>query len=229
MARSQQLVQTFPRVGPMLEEFREHLPYTVFAALTALGLLGGLVFLAGLGGRASFLPRASEDLFHAMHFLHLFLSAMATTAVFWRYDRKVVKAVIIGLVGTALPCGASDILFPLMGGRLMGIQVTAHICFVEHPVMVWPFMAAGILAGFILPSRKPASHLAHGGHVFISSTATMLYLVAFGTADWIRLAPFIFVLLVAAVMVPCCTSDIVFPMLMTSPDRPDHCASHRPL
>ena len=204
-----------PRLASTLSEFREHLPYTLFAALAGVGLLGLVSFFADLTAREDLLPDASEDLFHTMHFFHLFLSAMATTAMFWRYEHRFARAVLIGIMGTVLPCGASDVFFPFLGGQLLGVSMTMHICLVEHPLMVWPFLLAGVIGGVLLPPVKQTTHFAHGGHVFLSSAASVLYLVAFGAADWLRFAPAIFVLLVLAVLVPCCTSDIAFPLLLT--------------
>lgn len=215
------------RWAATVEEFREHLPYTLLAAAVALGLLGAVTFLARLMDRQSVLPSAAQNLFHTMHFFHLFLSAIATTAMFWRYDRRRMKAVLIGVVGTVVPCGASDIFFPLLGGWFMGASMEAHICFLEHPLLVWPFVLTGVFVGFLLPPVRQSTHLAHGGHVLLSSAASGLYLISFGMADWIRFAPFVFLLLVVAVMVPCCTSDIVFPLMLTHPDEADTHAIHR--
>jgi hypothetical protein len=208
-----------PRWVDVLNEFREHLPYTCFAALAGVGLLSLVRFFADLSDREDLLPKAAEDLFHTFHFFHLFLSAVATTAMFWRYDRRWMKAVAIGILGAALPCGASDIAFPLMGGQLMGIVMKPHICFIDHPFLVWPFLLAGVLGGLLLPPIKQSTHFAHGTHVLFSSAASVLYLVSFGVADWLRFAPYIFFLLIGAVLVPCCTSDIVFPLLLTRSER----------
>lgn len=198
-----------------MAEFREHLPTTLFAALAGVGVLGVITFAAELTHREALLPEASEDLFHTVHFFHLFLSAMATTAMFWRYDRRFWKAVGIGVLGSALFCGTSDVFIPLAGGWFLGIAMETHICFSEHPLLVWPFLLCGVVAAFLLPPLKQTSHFAHGGHVFLSSAASVLYLVSFGVTEWLRLAPFIFLLLVVAVLVPCCTSDIVFPLMLS--------------
>ncbi|MDI6884377.1 MAG: hypothetical protein QMD00_04550, partial [Hadesarchaea archaeon] len=52
-------------------------------------------------------------------------------------------------------------------------------------------------------------------HVLISTLASLFYLMAFGVVDWLPLFPFVFAVLFIAVWIPCCASDIVFPLLFT--------------
>lgn len=206
----------------ILAELREHLPYTLFAALVGVGLMSFMSFEAALAGRQVLLPQASRGMFHAIHFSHLFVSAIVTTAMFWRHERLVLKTALVGFFGTVLPCGMSDAVFPYAGGLLLGVPMEFHLCVVEHPVLVLPFVFAGVAVGFCLPPVQRSTIFSHTVHVILSSTATMLYLVSFGIADWIRFAAAVFFLLVAAVMVPCCSSDIVFPLLFTQSNRPPH-------
>jgi hypothetical protein len=44
--------------------------------------------------------------------------------------------------------------------------------------------------------------------------ASILYLVGHGLTDWIHMAGIVFIYTVIAVMLPCCTSDIIFPLLL---------------
>jgi hypothetical protein len=50
----------------------------------------------------------------------------------------------------------------------------------------------------------------------------MFYFVAFGVAEWLPLLPVIFVFLFFAVWLPCCVSDIVFPLLFTGNKELSH-------
>lgn len=203
------------RLQHTVEELRQHLPYTLFAALVGVGLLALINFAAILTNRQAILPEASRGLFHTFHFSHLFFSAIVTTAMFWRHERRLFKTVLIGFFGTVLPCGTSDVLFPFVGGKFLGVPMELHICIAEHPFLVLPFVLGGIAVGFALPPVQRSTIFSHAGHVLLSSIASMLYLISFGIADWLRFAALVFLLLVAAVMVPCCTSDIVFPLLFT--------------
>jgi len=59
-----------------------------------------------------------------------------------------------------------------------------------------------------------SSVFSHGAHVFVSSLASLLYLVSFGFTGWmtdIHLVFPVFLLVVIAVWIPCCISDIVVP------------------
>ncbi len=219
---------TSGRYSHILSELREHLPYTIFAALMGVAALGAVTFAASLTQREALLPKASANLFHSFHFLHLFFSAIATTEMFWRHERRVVKAIGVGFFGTVIPCSASDILFPFAGGQWMGAGTILHVCLLEHPLLVLTFVLGGIAVGFALPPITRSTLFSHGAHVLLSSMASMLYLVSFGIADWLKLLALVFLLLVASVMVPCCTSDIILPLLFTdyetSEDRARHCA-----
>lgn len=203
------------RLRHILGELRDHLPYTVLAALIGVGFMAAINFEAALTNRQAVLPQASRDLFHAFHFSHLFFSAIATTAMFWRHERMVGKTLAVGFFGTMIPCGASDVLFPFAAGRALGVPMEFHLCVAEHPFLVLPFVLGGVGVGFLLPAVQRSTLFSHAGHVILSSSATMLYLISFGIADWLRFAALVFLLLVAAVMIPCCTSDIVFPLLFT--------------
>lgn len=49
--------------------------------------------------------------------------------------------------------------------------------------------------------------------MLLSTWASLFYFTAFGTASWVPLLPLIFVFLFLAVWLPCCLSDIAFPLL----------------
>ena len=60
----------------------------------------------------------------------------------------------------------------------------------------------------------------HSLHVFSSTMASIFYLIGpFGQTAWIASLGWAFLLVVLAVMVPCCLSDIVFPLAMARSGR----------
>ena len=195
-------------------EFAHHFPYTVVGSLVAMA--GAWWFgTQHFGQGHAELFTQSRALFHLFHPLHICLSAIATTSLFWRHERHLVRAVVVGALGTIIPCGLSDYVFPYLGGRLLGQTMQLHMCIVEHPQLFFPFLILGIVGGFWAEERVTGSHLfSHGAHVFVSSVASLLYLMSFGFTTWmtdVRLVFPAFLIIVLAVWIPCCISDIVVP------------------
>jgi len=96
-----------------------------------------------------------------------------------------------------------------LGGSLLHIPMEFHVPFIEK---WWINLMA--LAGVAICYRKPVTRMPHFGHVLLSTWASLFYFTAFGIADWVPLLPFIFLFLFLAVWIPCCTSDIVYPLLL---------------
>ena len=197
-------------------ELAHHLPYTIVSTLIAM--TGVWWFGTNLinEGHADQLLAQARASFHLFHPLHICLSAIATTSLFWRYERHIFRAVWVGAWGTILPCGLSDYIFPYIGGRLLGQPMQLHMCIVQEPQLFFSFLGLGILGGFWAESRLRGSHLfSHGAHVFISSGASLLYLISFGftslMSDVQGIFP-VFAIIVLAVWIPCCISDIVIPV-----------------
>lgn len=190
----------------ILEELTHHLPYTVFSVLLSLGLLALLTSLGHL--------QASRNLFHFFHPAHLFLSATATTAMFRVHDARIGKALLVGLSGSVLFCSLSDIILPLLGGKLLRQSLHLHICIIEDPGIVIPFVAVGIALGLMAGAHVHRSTIySHAGHVLVSSLASLFYLTGFGLEEWIDQIGWILLIITVAVAVPCCLSDIVYPLL----------------
>ena len=200
----------------LVAEFAHHLPYTIVGSLISMAAVWWFGTQRLNNGDAPALLTQARESFHLFHPLHICLSAIATTSLFWRYERHALRAVWVGAWGTILPCGMSDYVFPYLGGRLLGQPMQWHMCIVQEPQLFFSFLALGILGGFWAESRLRGSHLfSHGAHVFISSAASLLYLVSFGFTSWMtdvkNIFP-VFAIIVLAVWVPCCISDIVIPV-----------------
>ena len=165
---------------------------------------------------------ASHMIFHIFHPVHLLLSAMATTAMFFRFDRRLWKAILTGFVGSLGVCGLSDVFMPYLSGSLLEVEeMQFHWCLIEHPQMVLPFVALGIISGLLAAGViQRSTIISHSAHVFVSSTASLFYLISFGVPNWYgedRL-PAVFVIVILCVTIPCCLSDIVFPLLVVGED-----------
>ncbi len=198
----------------ILEELKKHIPYSVLSSVFALAVVGVLTVVYGLIDIAR-LPEAAENMFHLFHPVHMLLSATATTAMFWKHERRLFKAILIGFFGAVVLCGLSDILIPFFGAGLLGISLELHICILEDPLLVLPFLVIGIFTGIVAAENiTRVTFFSHTAHVFVSSIASVLYLIAFGLANWIAFAGAVYVLVFLAVVIPCCLSDIVFPLLL---------------
>lgn len=201
----------------ILIELAHHLPYSIVGVTTAIILVGLLTFIAKVAGNSTVLPEASADLFHVFHPSHILFSAVTTTAMFWKHDNQsVLKAIMIGFFGSVTICGISDIFIPFLGGLLLGAKMHIHVCLIEEPFLIFPFALIGVFAGFMVNTAfEHATEYSHSIHVFLSSTASVLFLIGFGLSDWSHQIAQVFLITIFAVMIPCCLSDIVFPLLCT--------------
>lgn len=204
------------RLMELRDELFEHLPFTVFSVAAGMAVLGFMTYGAMAKDR-ELVERGSRSLFHVFHPLHMLFSATATTAMFWRHERRWLKAIVIGVIGSLGVCGLSDIFLPYVSGFLLGVRMQLHVCIIEHPQLILPYVLVGLAVGFILsPTTRKGTIFSHSAHVVVSSMASLLYLVSYGLHDWVSVGGLVLIYMVLAVMLPCCTSDIVFPLLLIS-------------
>ena len=91
----------------------------------------------------------------------------------------------------------------------------SHIGFIEEWRLVNPLAFIGIMIGYFKPSTK----IPHAGHVLISTWASLFHIVmAVGATVSAGIYIAIFFFLFLAVWAPCCTSDIIFPLLFVRKD-----------
>jgi hypothetical protein len=202
-------------VKRIAHELKEHLPFTALGALTGIIIMVIIV----LGNVPSHI---SQTVFYTLHPLHVLLSALVTTAMYVRYRKaKFWVAILIGWTGSIGIATISDAIIPYLGGSLLHAQMEFHVPFIEE---WWINLLA--LGGIAIGYWKQTTKIPHFGHVLLSTWASLFYIMAFGKAEWIPLLPFIFLFLFLAVWIPCCLSDIVYPLLflgkepeLPSPER----------
>lgn len=194
-------------------ELKEHAPFTALGAVTGIIIMVILVF-------TDVPNRVSHDAFHILHPLHVILSALTTTAMYRKHgNRKIWAAVLIGYCGSIGIATLSDAIIPYLGGALLGIEIEFHIPFIETEKMhllgieTWILINSSALVGIIIGYLKPTTKFPHSGHVFLSTWASLFYFTAFGVADWLPRLPLVFLFLFLSVWIPCCFSDVVFPLL----------------
>ncbi|MFC2026628.1 hypothetical protein ACFLUX_01480 [Chloroflexota bacterium] len=194
----------------LIDELRAHIPFTALGA--AIGIIAMVIIL--LSDSLAGFTRISEPLFEVLHPAHVVLSAIVTTALYKRYGNGKIWAIImVGYIGSIGIATLSDSLIPYLGETLLGLpNREVHVGFIEEWYIVNPAALLGIAIGYF----KPATKISHFGHVFISTWASLAHnVMAMGaTISFLTLLG-VFVFLFVAVWVPCCASDIVFPMLFT--------------
>ena len=202
-------------VKRIAEELKEHIPFTALGAVTGIIIMVVIV----LGNVPSHI---SQTAFYVSHPVHVLLSALVTTAMYIRYRKaKIWVAVLIGWTGSIGVATISDAMIPYLSGTLLNAHMEFHVPFIEE----WwiNFLA---LAGIAIGYWKQTTKIPHFGHVLVSTWASLFYFTAFGVADWIHLLPYVFLFLFLSVWIPCCTSDIIYPLLfvrkgqeLPSPER----------
>ena len=196
-------------------ELVRHVPFTALGTITGIIIMVIIVF-------GNVPANISYTAFYTLHPLHIVLSAVATTAMYLRHSKgKVWAAILIGYVGSIGLATLSDAIIPYLGGTLLNLKMEFELPFIEKWWLVNPMALIGIAIGY----WKHATKFPHYGHVLLSTWASLFYFTAFttfGIAQWIPLLPLIFLFLFLAVWLPCCISDIVFPLLFVKKRLPLH-------
>ncbi len=194
----------------IIKELRHHAPFTAF------GAIGGIVFMIIFRN----MPEAvSHKMFYVFHPLHVLLSAL-TTATMYRLHTcprggpgrcNLPLLFAIGFIGSIGIATLSDSIMPYIGEVLLKMpHRNAHIGFLEEPWLISGVAIIGIIIAYVNQSTK----FPHAGHVLISTWASVFHiLMAIGKDVSIFTYAAVLVFLFLAVWVPCCFSDIVFPLL----------------
>jgi len=195
-------------IKPIAYELVRHVPFTAFGAITGIIMMVIIVF-------GNVPADISHTAFYTLHPLHIVLSALVTTAMYLRHSKgKVWAVILIGYVGSIGIATLSDAVIPYLGGALLNVRMEFEVPFIEKWWLVNPMALIGITIGY----WKRATKFPHYGHVLLSTWASLFYFTAFGIAHWIPLLHLIFLFLFLAVWLPCCISDIVFPLLFIPKD-----------
>lgn len=224
------------RAKHILAELKGHAPFTLFGAL--LGIFFMLVFKNTSGV-------TSHRLFSVFHPGHVILSAMVTASMFKLHSikKRFFLVLLVGYFGSIGIATLSDIIIPHIGSELLGLSVPTHshiheheensehadihsneyehhggkihLGFMEEWYIVNPAAFLGVLIAYFLPRTK----FPHAGHVLVSTWASSSYLLMNLVSEiTVGIIFGIFVILFLATWLPCCISDIVFPLLFVKSD-----------
>ena len=216
------------RFGAILAELRSHAPFTLFGAVT--GILAMLLFVRAPGA-------TSLRLFQVFHPTHVVLSAIVTASLFRLHEKKTgfLIVLLVGYVGAIGTATLSDCVLPFFGESMLGVAVPTeaaehgqqagpahadepdaaggpqiHLGFIEEWYVVNPSALLGILIAWFWPRTK----FPHAGHILISTWASAAHIMMNMQGGLTILTAIgAFCVLFVAVWVPCCSSDIVVPLL----------------
>ena len=204
-------METFKQVS---KELKVHVPFTIFGAITGIIIM---VFFRKMPSNISY------NIFYVLHPIHVVLSALVTASMYELHECKRISSkcirgkcnlwilLIIGYVGSIGIATISDSLIPYLGEVLLDMpNRSIHIGFIEKWWLVNPLAILGVGIAYF----KPTTKFPHSGHVLLSTWASLFHIIMAigGGLGWFSyIAVFFFLFL--AVWIPCCVSDIVFPLL----------------
>jgi len=224
------------RAKHILVELKGHAPFTLFGAVLGISFM---LLLRNISGGSR------HTLFAVFHPAHVVLSAIVTTSMFQLHaaKKRFLLVLVVGFVGSVGIATLSDIVIPHIGADLLGLNVPTHdqlhhseatsadeahtttihegdehgihLGFIEEWYIINPPALLGIFIAYFLPRTK----IPHAGHVLISTWASSSYLLMnMQSGLTIAVATGIFATLFMAVWLPCCISDIIFPLLFVKSD-----------
>ncbi len=204
----------------VMDELLCHWPYAIFSVATGLALLSILTALTISNSVDQKLAqKGAKILFHSFHFMHLVFASAGTLITFFKFSSNAFKGLLVGIFSPLFFCILSDAILPYLGGKALGVSMHFHLCFLTELHNILPFLFVGILSGFatrFIKADTRALHSlgSHAAHIFVSSMASIFYLVSHGFFDWYTKIGFVFMFLIFAVVIPCTLSDLVVPMMV---------------
>ena len=238
------------RLKAIYRELRSHIPFTCFGALT--GIVAMLVFRQA----SKEVDHSLFLLFHPAHVL-LSAVVTSSLFKLRQGTQNFLTILLVGYFGSIGVATLSDCVVPFYGETILNVAVPTHeaiheamnqvpaestesssrlekvgpdihLGFIEDWYVVNPAALLGILLAFLIPHEKLHTKLPHAAHVLISTWASSFHvLMNLRSALSVTTLLGIFVVLFIAVWLPCCISDIIFPMLFVGKDKiPMCCHGH---
>ncbi len=191
------------------KELKRHAPFTILGATTGIIIIFFFYRLP---------PKISYNIFYVLHPIHVVLSALVTASMYELHKCGRIRGkcnlwilLFIGYVGSIGIATISDSIIPYLGEALLHLpNREIHIGFIEKWWLVNPLAIIGVAIAYF----RPATKFPHAGHVLLSTWASLFHIIMAlgGIINWFFVVA-IFLFLFLAVWIPCCVSDIVFPLL----------------
>jgi len=192
------------------KELLRHVPFTSFGVVTGIAILLLAIYHPSIAS-------VSYTLFYILHPIHVVLSALVTAGMYRLHGGKGWMVFLIGYTGSIGIATISDSLVPYAGEILLQLPNTGiHIGFIEKWWLINPLALIGVAIAYWRPTTK----FPHAGHVLLSTWASAFHIImALGAmVNWmvfIVIGLFLFL----SVWLPCCLSDIIFPLLFVKEDN----------
>ncbi len=223
------------KMAIIIEELKAHAPFTLFGSLTGIAMM---LLFHGLSEGASY---RLFYVFHPLH-VTLSAIVAGSIYRLHEKARSFLFVLLVGYVGSVGVATLSNSIIPFFGETILGVAVPTesdvhsghqnevvpvsdrtspggepqhegpkiHLGFIEEWYIVNPAALLGILIGFVLPRTK----LPHAGHILVSTWASAAHIMMNTHGDvGILTVIGMFGVLFLAVWVPCCSSDIIVPLL----------------
>lgn len=204
----------------IFQELKEHAPFTFLGAFSGVLLF---ILLRNIPENVSF------NLFYVFHPLHVLLSTFVAASMYklHKKDPNIFIFFLIGFVGPLVIATISDSIIPFIGETLLHLpHRELHLGFIEKWYIVNPIALLGVTLAYFMPNTK----FPHSAHILISTWASLFHvLMAVDNAVSFYVYFAVLFLLFISDWIPCCFSDIVFPMLFIKGDEcknPKHCHEH---
>ncbi|MGC9450610.1 MAG: hypothetical protein ACP5I4_04120 [Oceanipulchritudo sp.] len=207
------------RLKKILAELARHAPFT------ALGAASGMILLLV---SQSWPQPVAYRVFYFLHPMHVVLSAMVTASVYnlhtcehfggtcLRGKCNLWKLFLVGYIGSVGIATLSDCIIPFVGESLMQLPNRGiHLGFIEKWWIVNPLAIVGTAFAYF----RPQTRFPHAGHVLLSTWASLFHMLLAMSAPGQGSYWLILVFLFLAVWLPCCLSDIVFPLLFAPSEK----------
>ncbi len=188
----------------IIHELKEHYPFTLAASFIAVTI----AFIGILINKTAFVSLAGS-LFWILHPAHIFFSSIVSVAIFYKYRNHFLSALLIGMSISVLMGSVSDIIFPYIGSLIFEIPMSFHLPVIEEPLTIVAVSLMGALIGLSFNKTK----FPHLIHVLVSVFASLFYIITYGTLTNVLSWIIAFAILFVSVIIPCCLSDIVFPLI----------------
>lgn len=187
------------RFKELIHELKHHAPFTAFATIIAVAIVILIQYY--------FHTSVSRNAFEIFHPIHVIASAMVTAGIFYKYKKNIFSAALVGISGAIIIGSLSDVIIPWLSGNILNLQTVFHLPLIEEPGLI---LGSAIIGSFLGISTRITTP-SHFIHVLLSVFASLFYLLAFTPSFNFLFFIAVFFIVLIAVIIPCCISDILYP------------------